>query len=95
MGDGDAYQRTEQREDGYYADGVLDTAWLYIDCELLDRTIVYAWQARSRAQEVRIAAAEYVTEARALREKATALRREAQRYRTPTQALTPRATERR
>lgn len=70
----------EQREDGYYADGALDTARLYVVCEL-DRTLIHALEVRSAAQEVCIAAVERVTEARALREEASALRREAQRYR--------------
>jgi hypothetical protein len=76
---GDAYQHSEQREDGHYADRSLDTARLYNPREL-DRTLKHAWEICSVAQEVRITAAECITEARALREKATALRREAQRY---------------
>jgi hypothetical protein len=79
VGDRDAYQHTEQREDGHYADRSLGTARLYIPCEL-DRTLTNASAACSAAQEVRITAAECVIEARALREKATALRREAHRY---------------
>ncbi len=63
MGDGDAYQRAEQREDGHYTDRALDMARLYIQCEL-DRTLVDAWQACSVAQEVRIVAAESITQAR-------------------------------
>jgi len=38
VGDGDAYQHTEQREDGHCADRSLDTARLYIPREL-DRTL--------------------------------------------------------
>ena len=79
MRDGDAHQRTEQCEDGHYADRSLDTARLYVPREL-DRTLTDALLACSVAQEARITAAECITEARALREKATALRREAQRY---------------
>ena len=79
MRDGDAHQRTEQCEDGHYADRSLDTARLYVPREL-DRTLTDALLACSVAQEARITAAGCVTEARALREKATALRREAHRY---------------
>jgi hypothetical protein len=79
VGDRDAYQHMEQREDGHYADRSLDTARRYIPREL-DRTLMDASEACSVAQEVRITAAECIIEARALREKATALRREAQRY---------------
>jgi hypothetical protein len=78
-----AYQHIEQREDGHHADRSLDMARLYIPREL-DRTFIHALQAWSVAQEARITAAECVTGARALREKATALRREAQRYLMPT-----------
>jgi hypothetical protein len=78
VGDGDAYQHTEQRKDRHYADRSPDTARRYTDCEL-DRTLIHAWEACSAAQEVRITAAECIAEARALREKAIALRREAQR----------------
>jgi hypothetical protein len=77
----DANQHMEQREDGHNADRSLDTARLYIIPRERDRTLIHALQAWSVAQEARINAAECVTEARALREKADALRREAQRYR--------------
>jgi len=53
VGDGDAYQHTEQREDGHYADRSLDTARLYIPREL-DRTLTDALLACSVAQEARI-----------------------------------------
>ena len=79
MGDGQVYQHSEHREYRYYADGALDTARLYIGGEL-DCMPIYAREAWSAAQEVRITAAERIAEARALREKAAALRRVAQRY---------------
>jgi hypothetical protein len=81
MGDRHPYQHTEQREDGHNADRSLDTALQDAEREL-DCTLTHALLACSVAQEARITAAERITEARALREKATALRREAQRYHT-------------
>jgi uncharacterized coiled-coil DUF342 family protein len=82
----DTNQHMEQREDGHNADRSLDTARLYTPRER-DRTLIHALQAWSVAQEVRITAAECVTEARALREKADALRTEAQRYRDAVEEL--------
>ena len=79
MGD-DAYQYMEQREGEHNVDTSLDTARLYIAHER-DRALIHLMQAWCAAQEVRITAAEFVTEARALREKANALRWEAQQYR--------------
>jgi hypothetical protein len=81
-----ANQHMEQRKDGQNADRSLDTARLYIPHES-HRTVTHILQAWSVAQEARITAAECVTEARALREKANALRREAQRYRDVVEEL--------
>ncbi len=72
MRNGDAYQHTEQSEDGQNAGSVLR-----MDPTRVRRTLIEAMHARAVAREARLIAAERVREAAALRRSAAALRKHA------------------